>query len=401
MGRFANKLGNEKQSEGEGRGECQNKKGEGRGECQNKKGEGRGECQDKKGEGRGECQERETGERLGNKSKDECLPPANKRGRPEKWIPRVLSGEDKASAFTLREQYGPDVQAAMAFESKYRFFCASNNLDPASSSSVIFAMGQAKQMGAAASSMQTNFSTLLKRKVFNIRNKWELEATLRNFNADSDPVQPRLYDPIFPDIDSGLKRLCTIISNIQDVEHQALGCMCQLTGARAQTIVRLRGKQTLLKDDALWIERRWSKVKNNRSQRDRLQYLFEWTKEPPSRVMTWIKSKSESDELIFKGSQFTSRAAATLTNALRKSSGDDTITSYVFRDFLSARLPQFDLPKDEIERLLEHTDAVTRASYLTSDLSKQSTDKIKAARAVEKSSRKGKTNLKNAKKTQK
>lgn len=306
-----------------------------------------------------------------------------KRGRPEKWIPRVITEEDRKMAEAVQQKYGPDLAAAEAFEQKYSSFCALNGLSLGEG--LFLAVGQARVMDAAFSSLDTGFSTLLKRKKFGSPRTWEVLTTLGNAHADADPVQPRTFEPTEEIAISLVHELGAIVqskkSGVISVEAMVMGFLCIVTGARAQTIVRLRISQADLAEDALWVQRRWSKVKHARRQRDTLEYKYEWSMHPPKAVIDWFelqKRERDADEPIFVSPAFQGkkgrgeRASATMSSQLRKcKSGSPAITSYVFRDFMDANLREKDLDEKHLERLLEHNEETSRSSYQRTNISRQ------------------------------
>ena len=228
---------------------------------------------------------------------------------------------------------------------------------------------------------------------------------LRNASADADPVQPRTFEADYNTITRLVKELRNTTPEERKDSISALGWLCCVSGSRAQTIVRLRGSQVAMEDPsdpegAVLVQRRWSKVKTTRRQRDTLPYKYSWTIPPPANVKKWIDArKANPDDLLFPDTVYQKRAATTLTNHLRKCPAagiDSKITSYVFRDFLDGRLRELGLPREEIERLMEHTEETARASYVVTDISR-----LQAARALEKKEvKKDKTTKKAQKKKQ-
>ena len=308
-----------------------------------------------------------------------------KRGRPELWIPRPMTADDKKCTVDLMRKYGPDQEAATKFEKKFAEFMTLNP-DVLPADALEAAIGQARNMGAAFSSMDTQFSTLVgRRKTPDIGSGWAALRMLSTAHADADPVQPRTWETK-DGVESMLRLLLELgelktpgktKKSVSSLEMKALGYACCATGARAQTIVRLRCTQAALTDTALWVQRRWSKVCKTRRHRDTLEYLFEWSLPPPEDVRQWLLKKFEEGKkdpelLLFSHPALQeSKAATSLTSFLRRTKeGGAEITSYCFRDWMDEELRQHDLTEAHLERLLEHSEVTSRASYQRTDISR-------------------------------
>ena len=310
-----------------------------------------------------------------------------KRGRPEKWTPRVMEPADFVRASELRKKYGPDMEPLARFAKKYEIFCALNKIEK--SDGIFLAMGQASEMGAAASSMNTQFGGMLKQRLFACANSWEARETLERHHADANPVQPRSFV-------GTQENLSALVEKMDVIMTKALAWMCFVTGARAINITRLRYSQTILMKSALLLQRRWSQVCRTRSKRDTLSYKYAWSMPPPEDVVSFFdKGKNTPDGYPFLALQG-KKGSTALTSALRKTSGSETITSYVFRDYMDERLVDSELDESEIVRLMEHSTDTSRASYKSDAITRSQAEAAnakrpqtkKASRAMKKAARK-------------
>ena len=223
-----------------------------------------------------------------------------KRGRPEKWTPRVMEPADFVRASELRKKYGPDMEPLARFAKKYEIFCALNKIEK--SDGIFLAMGQASEMGAAASSMNTQFGGMLKQRLFACANSWEARETLERHHADANPVQPRSFV-------GTQENLSALVEKMDVIMTKALAWMCFVTGARAITITRLRYSQTILMKSALLLQRRWSKVCRTRSKRDTLSYKYAWSMPPPEDVVSFFdkgKKTTEPRQIKFTNAKYAS-----------------------------------------------------------------------------------------------
>ena len=256
------------------------------------------------------------------------------------------------------------MSAPAAFRAKFASFCALNDLEPGDEA-LFLAMGQASAFGQtrnglAFSSMESQFGSLLKGRTFPCPAAWEAKRMLENAAADSNPVQPRIFE-------GSQESLTKLVHMLRPIEEKVMGFLQFSSGTRAKTISRLRNSQVKLQEGATLLQRRWSKVQHKRSTRATLTYKVAWSMEAPEDVRLWLAEQSEKygpDELIFSARfQTKSGASAAMTKALRKSSGDDNITSYAFRDFMEEKLTSLGLDENQVELLMEHTAETGRASY--------------------------------------
>ena len=328
------------------------------------------------------------------KSTKKAAPPVAKKkaGRPELWTVEKLSNADRQSAIDLRVKYGPDTESAAAFQKKYEDFCTLNNLEPGEA--MFLAMGQASKFGQelpggkkglAFSSMETQFGTLLKRRVWPCADSWAAKRTLQSAHADADPVQPRTYEGSASDIQA-------LVENMKPIEKKAMGYLQFSTGTRSITVSRCRNSQVLIERSDVIIQRRLSKVCKSRSKRDTLTYKMSWSMPCPDDVKAWLLKKrtEKPDELIFghvKSLQ-AEKASTTITTELRRVCSDKSITSYAFRDFMDAKLEEEELGEAEFERLMEHTVTTSRASYKKTPISRALAKRVADAKAIVKASKK-------------
>lgn len=294
---------------------------------------------------------------------------SKKKGRRELWVPRALTSEDIARTKMLRATFSPNVEAAEKFFQKYLKFAELNGYKEKPGDCLLLAIGQAREMGAAASSTNTQFQTMLKQRRIPFRDAWEASTLLNLAHCDASAVQPRTFGAS-PGEDLTQEGLAAIVEGIDRPAVMALAWMCFATGSRAISIVRLRGCQVLLTADSLTLQRRWSKTTQTRSKRDTLTYSVAWSMDPPEEVSRYLElGVKNGEELIFPNMQG-AKASTMLTQALRKSSKSKSITSYVFRDFMQERLEAEGLEEQLIERLMEHSAGTARACYRRDDLTK-------------------------------
>lgn len=233
-----------------------------------------------------------------NTNEVESPPKTKGRGRPQLWEGHPLSPEDRACAAELEKRFGPDEEASRVFEERYRAFCKVNSLDPADGRSALLALGQARnpnRKNPAFSSLNTQFTTLIKRKII-AKNTFAVKTILRNAASDSSATQPRLFDPTIPSTEEGIQKLGRMVEEIPEVEDEAICALQLLSGWRTQTVVRLRGCQLKVKPKWLTVERRWSKTNRKRETFD-LQ--FAWTRKPSARVLSFFKDQEGNQELIW------------------------------------------------------------------------------------------------------
>ena len=225
------------------------------------------------------------------------------KGRPPQWTPSLLTEEDRESVLQLRKRYGPKMEPAANFEAKYRTFCEINSLDV--KDGMLLAMGQASAFGQkekdgsprvrlAFGSMETQFGTLLKRRVFQCDDHYEAKKTLRNAHADADPTNPRTYE-------GTAESLRKLVCQMRPIHKKTMGFLQFGSGTRSISISRLRFSQVLITKTELIIQRRFSKVAHDRSSRDTLTYDLAWSMPPPDDVCEWLqeKEKADPDALIF------------------------------------------------------------------------------------------------------
>jgi len=268
---------------------------------------------------------------------------------------------DRRAFDSLQDKYGPDMKQSEVFERKYMEFCAINGLDPLCSFHL--ALGQAVTEGAALSSLNTNFGTLMKRHASarddeGRRKNYIMKKTLKAAAADADAVQTRIG--VIP-----IPLLSKAVDTIAEPSIQAVCWMCFVTGNRAANIWMLRSSQITLSETDICIEWRLRKGTGaERSKRTKLKYFFNWTMSPPRPVKEYLAGFSGA-ELPFKITRIQKMCATSVTKAMRglKIEGLEGVTSYVFRDTLDDHLRVLGLPVAEREALLDHGETVALAHY--------------------------------------
>ena len=293
---------------------------------------------------------------------DERVVAPTKRGRPEKWKPRVITEEDKTMEEGLVETFAPDTSHADAFQAKYVEFCKINKIKP--EDGLLPALAQGRAMGAAFSSLKTNFTILMKRRPFNFSGAWKVKKILGNAAADSDDVQPRTTF-------WSKKQIIAHVSAIKNHADQAFAWTCAATGNRAGNVARLRKKQCKWTSKAIKVQWRWRKVNATRGKRVEANYLYEWSLEPPKGAIEYFKSRPDESLLWDDPRYAKKRASTTLTEVLRDVSGDESVTSYVFRDYHEKLHQEKKTPREEYQMLMDHDLHTGLAHYLVTAMKKK------------------------------
>lgn len=296
-----------------------------------------------------------------------------KLGRPEKWTPRKISREDREMESQIIEELGPETSASDRFLKKYETFCQLNELDPRLG--LLKAIAQARVNKAAFSSLKTEFQTLIKRRVhaYPAEEAWRALRIIQRGAAEADPVQPRLTHWTREQCSSEVSK----IMKAGEIPECAFVWFAFATGNRCANIVLLKGKQVIIGEDQVTVQWRWRKA----SEKEECVYLFSWSMKPPQKVVAFFK-KAPPDELLWIGDKYKSRggiAAATLTKILRSCSGDQHVTSYVFRDHLCEMLRSLGL-LHLVKSLLDHAPETDLKNYQQTPLNKSINERVRSVK---------------------
>jgi hypothetical protein len=146
---------------------------------------------------------------------------------------------------------------------------------------------------------------------------------------------------------------------------------------------------------SLFAEWRWRKEGDARSERHEEEYPFEWSMEPPPAVVKLIGEAGNKPIVPSTPKFHAKRIAATITDELRTASGDEFVTSYVFRDYAEELHKKLGTEATLYRRLMNHTLTTGAASYGTSEI-KQATKEPASKKRIERAKEKKAENAKKA-----
>jgi integrase len=295
-----------------------------------------------------------------------------------RWIPLILSEQDRLGAADLEERYGVDDGAIRSFHQRYLQFAATNQLDPKVSATLILAIGQARAK-LAMSTLCTYVLGML--AFYPIQGAYRVKAMITAAHAGAAPVRPKATT--WPEED-----LLRCVNTAAETEDQVILWLLLATGARAADIFHLTFQQVLLKEESLTVSWWVTKATRHRGGRHEATYPFAWSMPPPTKVRTYLSKGTPNHGILpINISHFKKKnVAAHVTRMVAEVRSD--LTSYVFRTRMEKTLESEGIADNELKRLLDHTAQTSEAFYKGTTLSAATNERVRSENARSRAAKK-------------